>query len=50
MGQKDSDFLYWSMQEPIVAFLALKNHIFPKEVFFSATCIDNENNPDKTNT
>ena len=34
MGQKDSDFLFWSMPKPIVTFLKLKNHTSPKKVVF----------------
>ena len=29
MGQKDGNFLFWSMPEPMVTFLGLKNHISP---------------------
>ena len=29
MGQKDGNFLFWSMPEPMVTFMGLKNHIYP---------------------
>ena len=29
MGQKDGDFLFWSMPEPMVTFLGLKTHTSP---------------------
>ena len=29
MGQKDGDILFWSMPEPMVPFLGLKNHTSP---------------------
>ena len=29
MGQKGGDFLFWSMPEPMVTFLGLKNHSSP---------------------
>ena len=34
MGQKDGNFLFWSMPDPKVTFLGLKNHTFPYDVFF----------------
>ena len=34
MGQKDGDFLFWSMPEPMVTFLGLKNHTSPYEAVF----------------
>ena len=29
MGQKDGDFLFWSMPGPMETFLGLKNHTYP---------------------
>ena len=36
MGQKDGDFLFWSMQEPMVKFLRLKiTHLLKKRFFLT---------------
>ena len=34
MGQKDGNLWFWSMLEPVVTFLGLKNHTSPNEAFF----------------
>ena len=31
---KDGDFLYWSMPDPMVTFIGLKNQTFPLGAFF----------------